>query len=322
MASLLGNNGREKGIPLTNYLETLRCPLCQDDQYTVIIKADYPSNVGEEALLKFYSSSSDHQLMDQLVCCKTCTFYYLNPRIKSSIILESYKSAVDPTFIEQDPMRIHTFSRSLKKVLRRFHITPDRSKTVLDVGSAGGAFLKAATDLGFSGVGVEPSQWLCEAGRTTYGLDLRPGFLSDHSFPPQSFFMITLWDVLEHMTDPEPVLGSLHGLLKNNGYLLVNVPNYDSWARRLMQRKWPFFLSVHLSYFTDESLTRLLDRCGFRLIEITPHFQTLALGYAVKRAAGILPLIKPFEKLLNWIGLGRVPFVYNMGQSLFVAQKK
>ena len=86
-------------------------------------------------------------------------------------------------------------------------------KMVIDIGCAGGAFPKAADDLGFNVVGIEPSKYLCEWGKKEYGLDLRPGILDEHDFEKESFDVITLWDVVEHLIDPRVEIKKISNIL-------------------------------------------------------------------------------------------------------------
>ncbi len=306
----------------SSLLETVVCPICGESRYRVLQPARYPSNVTREELLRLYSSSSDHALMDQLVCCAGCAFIYLNPRINASIIVDSYSNAVDPVFFEQNPMRIKTFQRSFGRIVRTLALQPNPGKPILDIGCAGGAFLKAASELGFHGIGVEPSRWLCEQGKKLYGLDLRPGILSDHAFAPKSFSIISLWDVLEHLTHPGAVLDDVAKLLSDDGTLIINVPDHDSLARQLLRSHWPFYLSVHLSYFTPASLQRLLDQHGFKVLGVRPYFQTLELGYVLQRASSWIKPLGWGKTLLEKVGLDHVPFVYTMGQITVLARKK
>ena len=143
-------------------LEEIPCPACQAKEYTVLQPPQYPSGLSNENLRAVYLASSDRVLMDQLVQCRSCSLVYLNPRIGQEIILSGYKNAVDPTFTGQNAQRIKTFKRSLSYILSRFEIKANLQTRVLDVGCAGGAFPKAASDLGFSVTGVEPSSWLAE----------------------------------------------------------------------------------------------------------------------------------------------------------------
>ena len=62
--------------------------------------------------------------------------------------------------------------------------------------------------------------------------------------------MVTLWDVLEHLASPNNELHTIHELLEDDGILVINVPDISSLPAKIMRWKWPFYLSVHLTYFT------------------------------------------------------------------------
>jgi ubiquinone/menaquinone biosynthesis C-methylase UbiE len=306
---------------LTDLTEEISCPVCGSQEYSIILKENYPQGLTKKQLLEVYRSSSDNLLMDQLVSCKGCTLVYLSPRIKSNIILESYASVSDSVFFKQNPFRIKTFKRNLLAIIKKFKINQEHSTKVLDIGCAGGAFPKAAHDLGLDPVGIEPSKWLCEEGQRRYGLDLKAGILQDYEFPDGSFNLITMWDVIEHVTNPSEVLLEIHRILDKDGYLLVNYPNHASIARRLFGKKWPFFLSVHLYYFTPKTITLMLKQCGFEVIESKPYWQTLELGYIFARASTYFKLFGGFEKLAKLLKIYHLPLTYNMGQTRVVSKK-
>jgi 2-polyprenyl-3-methyl-5-hydroxy-6-metoxy-1,4-benzoquinol methylase len=307
---------------MNSLFENIPCRICGGSQYTVLAPSTYPKELNSEVLQGIYSSSSDHMLMDRLVRCDSCALVYLNPQVRSDIILRSYEDAVDPTFIQQNALRIATFRRNLSWLCRRLNIEPSREQRVLDIGCAGGAFPVAANDFGFSVVGVEPSRWLAEQARSRYHLDIRSGPLEAQDFAPHSFDLITLWDVIEHLTDPGQVVGRIHELLKKDGLLVVNYPDHSSYARRLMGMRWPFYLSVHLTYFTPQTMKRFLGDHGFEVELLRPYWQTLELGYALERAGAYFDLFKILARGIKYLGLGRVPLRYNMGQTLLVARKR
>jgi 2-polyprenyl-3-methyl-5-hydroxy-6-metoxy-1,4-benzoquinol methylase len=192
---------------------------------------------------------------------------------------------------------------------------------VLDVGCAGGAFPKAAKDLGFDVVGVEPSTWLAEQGRSLYGLDIRAGLLQDQNFPDQSFDLISLWDVIEHLPDAHAVVGDIHRLLRPGGHLIVNTPDYGSLARKLLGPKWPMLLSVHLIYFTQETMRDFLRRDDFEVVDFRPFWQTLQLGYVLKRASAYFSVFGLAQKATDALRLSGIPLTYNIGQSFVLARR-
>ena len=309
------------GLEKSGLFCAIACPLCGGSDYSVLSPSRYPEDVTAEQLRQCFSASSDEKLMDQLVRCSGCKLVYVNPRIDDGLLVESYESAVDPTFIAQNPERIRTFSKLLKKVLPQVGYRPRPGARLLDVGCAGGAFLVAARDYGFNVKGVEPSHWLAESGRKQYGLDIQQGVLSPDMFPNEKFDVITLWDVIEHVTQPGELLTSISHLLDRDGLLLVNYPDFGSWMARLLGQRWPFLLSVHLLYYTRETIERQLSKAGFKVLRIRPHFQSLKLGYVLKRMGPYVALSRPVRSIVEGVGLGNLPVTYNMGQTLVVASK-
>ena len=306
---------------LDGHLTTIVCPSCGAEKFRVVRPAKYPAEISLEEFRDAFRASSDHSLLDQLVCCQSCSLVYINPRVSEEILLGGYSDAVDPDFVAQNPERIKTFTRMTKKILERLKIAENSGLKILDVGCAGGAFLVAAQDCGLQPVGIEPNHWAADFGRRTYGLDIHQGILTPGRFPDSSFDMVSLWDVIEHLTEPGVVLKTIRAVLKPSGVLIVNFPDYGSWVARLMGDKWPFLLSVHLLYYTRATMTQELRRAGFEVLNIRPHFQSLPLGYVLRRATPYMGLAGPLRSLAEAIGMGSVPLRYNLGQTLVVARK-
>jgi 2-polyprenyl-3-methyl-5-hydroxy-6-metoxy-1,4-benzoquinol methylase len=261
-------------------------------------------------------------LLDQVVCCGNCKLIYVNPRIDGKLLIQAYADAADPTFVAQNPERIATFGRVLAAICRRQGIPPSKEKRVLDVGCAGGAFPKAASELGFQVTGVEPSSWLAEFGRREYGLDIRTGILEENMFPPASFDIVTMWDVIEHLTDPQGALKTIRGLLRDDGVLIVNYPDAGSVVARALGFKWPFWLSVHLIYYTRTTMRLQLEKAGFEIVHVGTHWQKLKLSYLLFRASQYISLASILKKAADATGLGKLGATYNMGQTLMVARKR
>jgi len=258
--------------------------------------------------------------MDQVVECRDCHMQYVNPRLRPEIVIQGYSDAEDPTFVKQNPERIKTFALMLRKAF------PDpaqrNEKKLLDIGCAGGACLVAATSAGFAPVGVEPSRWLADFGRKTYNVDIRDGILVAGMFPPASFDVITIWDVIEHVPDPRAVFELIHSLLKPNGTLLLSYPDAGSYAARLLGEKWPFWLSVHLHYYTRDTIAKHLSMSGFRTLSWHPLWQMLRLSYVLRRAGEYFSPFHAAARLTEISGLGNLSCSYQMGQTWIIARKE
>jgi SAM-dependent methyltransferase len=277
--------------------------------------------VSPEDLARLYSASSNHILMDQVVRCKDCDLQYVNPRLKSELIIEGYAAAEDPTFVAQNPQRIETFSKALRQIFGRLGHSSGAGRKLLDIGCAGGAFLVAARNFGFDAVGVEPSRWMADFGRRTYGVDIRDGLLMPGMFEEPSFDVISIWDVIEHVPDPHALFSLVNRLLKPNGYLLVSYPDVGSVAAKVLGDRWPFWLSVHLLYYDRKTITAQLKRAGFETVLFTPLNPSLPLSYVLQRAGEYFSVFHTLASVTDKAGIGRVPLMYNMGQTILAARK-
>jgi SAM-dependent methyltransferase len=301
------------------FFEEIRCPVCESGDYRVLQAARYPASLDEGQLKRIFHASSSHVLLDRLVACRACSLVYVNPRLRPDLILEGYAEAQDPLFSAQNEARIKGFRKTLVGVLKHLGIS-GQGKRVLDVGCAGGAFLVAARQLGFEVTGIEPARWMAAFGRQTYGLDIRDGVLVPGVFPDQSFDVVTLWDVIEHLSWPLETLRAARSLLKPDGLLLVNYPDIGTFAARFLGRRWPFWLSVHLLYYTRKTMTAQLQRAGFSVLWYEPFWPVLPLGYVAQRAAPYAKPLALLPPLINFFRLGKVGLTYNIGQTLAVAR--
>lgn len=306
---------------ISSLVETIACPICSGSSYEVVRPSRYPQFVTADDLARLYSASSHAILMDQVVRCKSCGLQYVNPRPKSELIIDGYAAAEDHTFVAQNPQRIDTFGKALRQIFGKLGQSGGNGRTLLDIGSAGGAFLVAARDFGFKPVGVEPSRWMADYGRRTYNVDIRDGILTDGMFPDASFDVISILDVIEHVPDPHSLIQLMHRLLKPDGYLLLSYPDAGSIAAKLLGERWPFWLSVHLLYYDRKTIAEQLRRGGFQTMLYQPLNPSLPFSYILNRAGEYFSVFHSLAGLTDKIGVGGIPIAYNMGQTFLAARK-
>ena len=133
------------------------------------------------------------------------------------------------------------------------------NKKILEVGCHDGSLLKILKEMGHKCVGVEPSP-CAEYGVINFDLDIRQSFYHKEMFQKGEFDIIILRHVLEHVTDPVEFLEDIGYALKEGGLLYVEVPN-SKWSFENFY--FPEFHVDHISYFSMNSLTRLLYKAGF-----------------------------------------------------------
>lgn len=298
-------------------LETVPCAICGSQACRVVYEAR-DDRAALEAAAEF-RSSGDEPLRERLVQCADCGLQYVSPRLRHDVVLAGYAAGADESFVSEARGREATFARCLKLVERH---TGGRRGRLLDVGTAGGSFLHVARRRGWLVDGCEPNRWLCAWAREHYGLEVRPGTLFEQDYESGGFDVVSLWDVLEHTPDPKAVVAECHRVLRDDGLFVVNYPDIGSWIARLMGRRWVFLLSVHLYYFTRDTLTHLLEDAGFRVVAIRPHIQRLSLSYICRRAEDHVGW--PARALgagMRAVGLGELQAPYWVGQTIVLARR-
>jgi SAM-dependent methyltransferase len=146
-------------------------------------------------------------------------------------------------------------------------IVPQRGD-LLDVGCAYGYFLDEARRR-FSVKGVEISEEVARVGRDRFQLDIRSGPRALDDFAPNSFDVITLWDVIEHLGRPRSTLLQCARLLRPGGELYLTTGDIESPLARVLGRRWRLMNPPqHITYFSEETMRGFLSSCGLEMIAV------------------------------------------------------
>jgi SAM-dependent methyltransferase len=195
-------------------------------------------------------------------------------------VMTAYEDAADPVSLREERGQVETARRWLERVER---LLPPGD--VVDLGCWTGSFLVAARDRGWNPVGIEPSDWAGRRARER-GLDVRTVSLFEHGLPPESFQLVVLCDVLEHLIDPRTAAQTVLELIRPGGGLFLTVPDAGSWTARMLGRRWWSVLPMHLQYFSRDTLRRLLEGAGFEVRWMHTHPKVFSALYYAERLGG------------------------------------
>ena len=221
---------------------------------------------------------------------------------------------------DKEPMR-STFLGYLREIEK---FLPQKGE-LLDVGAATGFFMRIAEKSGWKAKGVEISEYAAEEARNR-GLDVRCGTLNADGFAEGSFDVVTMWDVLEHVTDPEADIRTVVRLLRPGGIVAINIPDSGSLYARIMGKEWHLLIPPeHLHLFSKRSVTALLKRSGFSVEKISKIGKSFTLEYIVQTAAawrksGLLRRLAAFLKRHPMIGRLSIPI--NLRDNMFIIARK
>jgi SAM-dependent methyltransferase len=172
---------------------------------------------------------------------------------------------------------------------------PGHDRLLLDVGAYVGVFVQVALAAGWHATGVEPSRWAVNAARQS-GITLIEGTLDAEELHNRRFDVLTMWDVIEHLADPSAELVKAYRLLNPGGVIAVHTMDIASPTARMMGRRWPWLMDMHIHYFSRLSLIQFLEKAGFEIIWSGAQGRYLSLGYLATRVGG---MSRPAGRLLG-----------------------
>jgi 2-polyprenyl-3-methyl-5-hydroxy-6-metoxy-1,4-benzoquinol methylase len=142
--------------------------------------------------------------------------------------------------------------------------------SLLDIGAGTGAFAHAMQKARWNTTALEPDITARENSLRKYGLSIRPP--DDlFSFKDKQFDVITLWHVLEHVHQLHEYIQTFHRVLKDDGSLIIAVPNYTSYDAAVYKEYWAAYdVPRHLYHFSPASMDQLMKQYSFKVIECKP----------------------------------------------------
>ena len=207
---------------------------------------------------------------------------------------ENPKGGYANYFLDSDVNR-RTFRDRIRAIESRY----GRKGRLLDVGCALGDFLIEAKDAGWDVAGVEISHYAAQRARER-GLRVSAGRIEYLDLPAASFDVITLYDSIEHMTDPVATLAAVRRLLVPGGLVHLVTPNVGGLQSRALGRFWYHFKpGEHLFYFSPDTLRATLERSGLRWAGWYRSASYLTFTYCFNRLRYYAPA--PFA-FLEWLG--------------------
>src|SRR5438876_1650988 len=253
----------------------MSCPVCLNP-------VTAPALVGTDFL--FESTSKTFTLYS----CEACRCLFLHPMPDRGEIERFYPA--DYWWNARRSGGLKKLESVYRKLALRDHVAfitkaaGNRSVDVLDVGCGSGTLLGLLKHRGFRVTGLDFSAEAAAIAKAENGVDVAVGSLEEAHFPAESFDVVTLFHVMEHVTNPRLVLAEVSRVLKPNGVAILQVPNIESWQFKIFGARW-YGLDIprHVIDYSRNSMLKLLKDSGFVVNRILACDQRPAIANRVSQ---------------------------------------
>ena len=231
-----------------------KCPWCGSD------KAQINLWLKDEFLTK-----EDFHICE----CLSCGLLYTMPRPEKEKIGAYYKSEEYYSHQENKKGFIPRLYESIKRInlKNKYRLATEGLKVgkMLDIGCGVGDYIHFAEKHGWECTGVEPS----EDAKAIAQKRMKGNIINSQeleNIPEETFDVITMWHVLEHIDDLRWQIAQLQRLVKTNGRIVIAVPNYKSYDGQYYKECWAAYdVPRHLNHFDRTTLTKIFKAQGLKL---------------------------------------------------------
>jgi 2-polyprenyl-3-methyl-5-hydroxy-6-metoxy-1,4-benzoquinol methylase len=240
-------------------IEIKNCQICSEQSFKKVFE-----------LKDYFLSKEDFNI----VKCENCGFLFTNPQPHPENLGDYYKSE---EYVSHSNSK-KGFVNSAYHIVRNYTLNKKfkmvksiMSKgSILDIGCATGEFLNVFKLDKWTTLGIEPDKDAKKFAVENYNLNIEnENYLEN--IDENSFDIITMWHVLEHVPNLNKRLETLNKILKDDGNLIIAVPNYKSYDADYYGKFWAAYdVPRHLFHFSKSTMEKLLIKHGFQIENIKP----------------------------------------------------
>ena len=228
-----------------------------------------------------------YQKENYSVCeCNKCSFVFIPPFFRKQISYENYKDENVAIAVRNGNNFVKIERHKLRYTLIKKY---KPSGSLFDLGAGWGHFMLTGQQLGYDVYGIEISEqpYLYSKNDLKLPVDHIDFFEMKED---KKFDIITMWDVLEHIDKADPFIEKCARINSKNGYIVIQVPQIDSYFAKKYKDEWKMMSLDHVNYFGKKTITQLLNKHGYEVECIKSSFEIkLFIMYTV------LPFIKKFK---------------------------
>lgn len=238
-------------------------------------------------------NTEESEIKPDLFFCKNCEIIF--SEFCDVKFENNYIDVLDHLYIDQIDNKKKYFKNIIKKVSNIINKNDD----VMEIGSYYGAFGSEIINHVNSYTGLELSKHASKYSKDKFNLNVvNESIYKYFENNEKKFDIIFMFDVLEHLDDPNAILNLCSKNLKKDGRLICSTMNMDSIFAKVTGRYYPWIIPMHKFYFSDNSVKKFLNKNNLDLKEIITDVRIISLEYLFLKISQKIPIFKYFYNLL------------------------
>jgi 2-polyprenyl-3-methyl-5-hydroxy-6-metoxy-1,4-benzoquinol methylase len=202
--------------------------------------------------------------------CNNCGFVFIPQFYREQIPYENYRDEEVLESVRRGNNYIKIRRHKLRLKLIKKYV---KSGNLYDIGVGWGHFLYTAKLMGFDASGVEISELMHHYATEDLKLNVVHDNFFNLNLPENNWDVATMWDVLEHINEPDKAVQKVNKILKPGGYFVLQVPQIDSKVAKRQKQNWSMMSLEHINYFSKKSIKTLLEANGFEVIKYKSSYE-------------------------------------------------
>ena len=205
-----------------------------------------------------------------VVQCLNCSFLFVPQYYSKKITYEEYKNE---DVLKQVKMG-NNWIKMQRHLLRfKFIKKYQPHGRLFDLGAGWGHFMEAGRKLGYDVHGIEIADMPYKYAKEDLNLPVEHINFFDMEIEQNEYDLITMWDVLEHIPDADEVIKRCNLMLNDGGYVILQVPQIDSFFAKILKENWHMIGTGHVNYFSKKSIKKIFKEYGFEVKKIKSSFE-------------------------------------------------
>ena len=262
----------------------------------------------------------------RIVKCNSCGLIFVNPRPKKEYLQKLYSKGYY-RISKNDSIGYRDYEADRRYHIANFKKLLDSIESfkeggrLLDVGCAVGFLLEEAKAQGWDVYGAEMSFYAVNKAREK-GLNVFAGDITDTGFENNFFDVITCLGTIEHLPNPVAAIRKISRILKDDGLFVLSTPDAGGL---IGGRRFQYKPKEHLYYFTNETIKRMFEREGFKILFIAGERLKKPLHFILERLGYYFPhsnrVVRVLEAIFKRLGILSAGITIPTGQMIVYAKK-